>query len=115
MTYEQFVDLCILCGCDYCSNIPRIGNKTAYNLITKHSTIESILPLVKNVPEGYEVKYKESRRLFTMYHDTLDMQQLTIHHSSWNLDKLHDFLVNECFMNNKRVLNTFKKMKQGYK
>jgi len=115
MTYQQFVDLCIMCGCDYCGNIPRIGNKTAFQLIHKHDCIETILPQVKNVPDDYETKYQESRRLFTMYHDTLDMQQLTIHHSSWNLEKLHNFLVKECFMNNKRVENTFKKMKHTYK
>jgi flap endonuclease-1 len=115
MNYEQFVDLCILCGCDYCSNIPRIGNKGAFNLIKKHESIESILPLVKNVPEDYETNYKESRRLFTMYHGTLDMQQLTIHHSSWDLDKLYDYLTQTCSMSEQRVQNTFKKMKQGYK
>ena len=115
MTYEQFVDVCILCGCDYCSNIPRIGNKTALQLIQKNSTIEAVLPLVKNVPDDYENKYKESRDLFTMYHDKLDMQQLTIHHSSWNIDKLYDYLVNTCSMSDKRVQNTIKKIQNGYK
>ena len=28
LTYEQFVDLCILCGCDYCSTIKGVGPKT---------------------------------------------------------------------------------------
>ena len=115
MTYEEFIDMCILCGCDYCSNIPRIGNKGAYNYITKHRTIENILPHIKNVPENYETKYKESRRLFTMYHNTLDMQQLSIQHSSWDLDSLYDYLVTTCSISDKRVQNTIKKMKQGYK
>jgi len=115
MNYQQFVDLCILCGCDYCSNIPRIGNKGAFNLINKHSCIESVLPTLKNVPGEYETKYKESRRLFTMYHDTLDMQQLTIHRSSRKLDELHQYLTQTCSMSEQRVQNTFKKIKQGYK
>ena len=33
MTYDQFIDMCILCGCDYCPNIPRIGNKTALKFV----------------------------------------------------------------------------------
>ena len=115
MTYDQFMDMCILCGCDYCSNIPRVGNKGAFNLIKKHSCIETALPLVKNVPEDYETNYKESRRLFKMYHDTLDLQQLTIHHSSWNLDNLYNYLTQTCSMSEKRVQNSIKKMKQGYK
>jgi flap endonuclease-1 len=28
LSYDQFVDLCILCGCDYCSTIKGIGPKT---------------------------------------------------------------------------------------
>ena len=115
MTYGQFVDMCILCGCDYCANIPRIGNKTAFSLIQKHNDIETILPITKNVPYDYETNYKESRKLFTQYHDTLDMQQLSIHHSSRNLDKLYDYLVNTCSMSEQRVHNSIKKMKQGYK
>ncbi len=115
LTYDEFVDLCILCGCDYCENIPRVGNKTAYTLIKKHRSIESILPAVKNIPDDYETKYKESRDLFKMYHDKLDLQQLSIHHSNWDLEKLYTFLVNDCSMGEKRVQNTFKKMKQGYK
>ena len=115
LTYDEFLDLCILCGCDYCENIPRVGNKTAYTLIKKHRSIESILPAVKNIPDDYETKYKESRDLFKMYHDKLDLQQLSIHHSNWDLDKLYTFLVTDCSMGEKRVQNTFKKMKQGYK
>ena len=115
LTYDEFLDLCILCGCDYCENIPRVGNKTAYTLIKKHRSIESILPSVKNIPDDYETKYKESRELFKMYHDKLDLHHLSIHHSNWDLEKLYTFLVNDCSMSEKRVQNTFKKMKQGYK
>ena len=32
-TMEQFVDVCILCGCDYTTNIPGIGPIKAYNYI----------------------------------------------------------------------------------
>ena len=115
MTYEEFIDMCILCGCDYCSTIPRVGNKGAFNLIRKHKSIDNVLPTVKNIPEDYEIKYKESRRLFTMYHDTLDMQQLSIQHSSWDLDKLYNYLTGTCSMSEQRVQNTIKKMKQVYK
>jgi flap endonuclease-1 len=40
LTYEEFVHLCILCGCDYCSTIKGIGPKTALKLIRAHKTIE---------------------------------------------------------------------------
>lgn len=47
LTYEQFVDLCILCGCDYCSTIKGIGPKTALKLIRAHKSIENVIKVLK--------------------------------------------------------------------
>ena len=43
LTSDQFVDLCIMCGCDYCDKIPGIGPKTALKLIKKHGCLEEIV------------------------------------------------------------------------
>jgi flap endonuclease-1 len=43
LSYDQFVDLCILCGCDYTNKIYRMGAITALDLILKEETIENIL------------------------------------------------------------------------
>jgi flap endonuclease-1 len=43
LTHSEFVDLCILLGCDYCDSIRGIGPKTALKLIRQHSSIENIL------------------------------------------------------------------------
>lgn len=43
LTREQFVDLCIMLGCDYCDSIKGVGPKTALKLIRKHHSIENIL------------------------------------------------------------------------
>jgi flap endonuclease-1 len=58
LTNDEFIDLCILCGCDYCDKIPGIGPKTALKLLKKHHCIEEI---VKNIdlnkhplPAGFE-------------------------------------------------------------
>ena len=67
MTYKQFVDLCILCGCDYTSKIYGIGHVNAYKLIKKYDNIEGILENIENMPK-YKVPedfdYKAARRLF---------------------------------------------------
>ena len=47
LTYEQFVDLCILCGCDYCGSVRGVGPKTALKLIRQYKTIESVLEYIK--------------------------------------------------------------------
>jgi flap endonuclease-1 len=43
LTQAEFVDLCILLGCDYCDSIRGIGPKTALKLIRQHGSIEEIL------------------------------------------------------------------------
>ncbi|KAJ0013749.1 hypothetical protein Pint_21871 [Pistacia integerrima] len=43
LTMDQFIDLCILSGCDYCDSIRGIGGLTALKLIRQHGSIENIL------------------------------------------------------------------------
>ncbi|KAL8435262.1 hypothetical protein ACSSS7_002608 [Eimeria intestinalis] len=43
LSMDQFVDFCILCGCDYCGTIRGVGAKTAYSLIKQHGCIEEVL------------------------------------------------------------------------
>lgn len=64
LTRAQFIDLCILLGCDYTTaTLPRIGPKRGLALIRKHSTIENIL-VAESItpPEGFT--YIEARREF---------------------------------------------------
>ena len=43
LTMPMFIDLCILCGCDYTDHIRGIGPKKAFTLIKKHGSIEEVL------------------------------------------------------------------------
>ncbi|KAJ7540356.1 hypothetical protein O6H91_10G009600 [Diphasiastrum complanatum] len=43
LSLNQFVDLCILAGCDYIENIKGIGPQTALKLVQKYGSIEVIL------------------------------------------------------------------------
>lgn len=53
---HQFVDLCILLGCDYCDKIAGLGPKRALTLIKKHRTIENVvLHVNRKVPDGQPV------------------------------------------------------------
>ena len=47
MTHEEFVDLCILCGCDYTHSIGGIGPGTAFKLISECKTIENVLEKIE--------------------------------------------------------------------
>jgi len=62
MSYDSFVDFCILSGCDYTEPIPQIGPITSYNLIKKYENIEEIL---KTLPKDYpNFNYIISRKIF---------------------------------------------------
>jgi flap endonuclease-1 len=67
LSQTEFVDLCILLGCDYCDTIKGVGPKTALKLIRDHKCIENILQNLDRkkytVPESWEpnrVKEKET-------------------------------------------------------
>ncbi|XP_063707728.1 flap endonuclease 1-like [Culicoides brevitarsis] len=63
---DEFVDLCILLGCDYCESIKGIGPKKAIELVTKYRSIEKILENIDQkkfiVPENWN--YEQARALF---------------------------------------------------
>ena len=67
MTMAQFIDFCILCGCDYTDSIRGIGPKRAFELIKQHKDIETLLEHIDKtkfpVPEPFP--YKEARAMFT--------------------------------------------------
>lgn len=66
MSQEEFIDLCILLGCDYCDKIRGVGPKNALKLLQEHKSIENILKKLDKkkytVPENW--LFAEARRLF---------------------------------------------------
>ena len=43
MTMTEFVDLCIMCGCDYTKSIHGVGPIKAFKYIKEHGNIEKVL------------------------------------------------------------------------
>lgn len=66
ITSDQFLDLCIMCGCDYNKNIFRVGPEKAYKLIKEHGTIDDLHN--KGVIKDISVlKHNRGRELFRNY------------------------------------------------
>jgi len=58
LTQTQFIDLCILLGCDYTGTIGRVGPAKAYELIKTYGSIDEILALDPNFdPSNPKPKY----------------------------------------------------------
>lgn len=65
LTKEQFLDLCIMCGCDYNKNIPKIGGEKSFNYISKYKSIEEI---ERNMNIDVSIlNHTRTRELFTNY------------------------------------------------
>ncbi|CAK7340406.1 unnamed protein product [Dovyalis caffra] len=80
LSMDQFIDLCILSGCDYCDSIRGIGGQTALKLIRQHGSIENILENINKeryqIPEDWP--YQEARQLFKEPVVLADEEQLDI-------------------------------------
>ncbi|KAG8529345.1 Elongation of fatty acids protein 2 [Bacidia gigantensis] len=69
MDQKQFIDLCILLGCDYVDPIPKVGPSTAYNLVKEYGTLENVVNFIKNDPKKKytlptDWPYQDARLLF---------------------------------------------------
>jgi flap endonuclease-1 len=66
LSQEQFIDLCILCGCDYTDSIKGIGPIKALGLIRQHGSIEAIIKVLdtKKYPLPEPFPFEEARALF---------------------------------------------------
>ena len=61
---DQFIDLCILLGCDYTPTIPKVGPKRAFDIIKQYKNIETFLKenTKYKIPENFN--YGEARDFF---------------------------------------------------
>ncbi|XP_015386433.1 flap endonuclease 1 isoform X5 [Citrus sinensis] len=113
LTMDQFIDLCILSGCDYCDSIRGIGGQTALKLIRQHGSIETILENINReryqIPEDWP--YQEARRLFKEPEVVTDEEQLQIKWSAPDEEGLINFLVSENGFNSDRVTKAIEKIK----
>jgi len=103
MSYDSFVDFCIMSGCDYTDPIPQIGPITSFNLIKKYGCIEEIL---KTLPKNYpQFNYEVCRKIFKEFN-----YEIPENFSKLNVDKdiLLEFLKKHEFKEN--VISKFIKI-----
>ena len=62
LTAHQFVDLCILCGCDFASTLRCLSYEQAYPAILEYRSIEVLLQHVSPPPNTFT--YRDARAIF---------------------------------------------------
>ncbi|KAG0305169.1 Elongation of fatty acids protein 2 [Dissophora globulifera] len=115
-TMEEFVDLCILLGCDYCDSIRNIGPTRAISLIKEHKNIETILENIdqKRYPIPEHWPYKDARELFLKPLVT-DPANIEIKWESPDVEGLVEFLVRDKGFSEERVRKGCERLEKNLK
>jgi flap endonuclease-1 len=120
LNMDEFIDLCILCGCDYCSRIEGIGAINAYKLIKEHKNIEGVLKYAEkyNKDSSHKKKmiynletfnYEVARKLFKEP-DVVDTKNIKLEFKKPDFNGLKEFLVKEKNFSESRIDNAIKRL-----
>jgi len=114
MTSAEFVDLCILLGCDYTETIEGIGPATAFKLIKEHGTIERVIKFIEanpkkkyKVPENFN--FEGARELF-LHPEVTNTSELNLVWEKPDSEGLQEFLVQKKNFAPNRVETGIKKL-----
>jgi flap endonuclease-1 len=119
MDMDEFIDLCILCGCDYTKSISGVGPVKAYNYIKSHKNIEEVLTVIEKENEKRKKKfqipeeflYEESRKFFNEP-DVLGKDDITLKWDAPDGDGLTKFLNEEKGFSEVTCVNALNKFKK---
>lgn len=114
-TYEQFIELCILFGCDYCPNINDVKYNVMFESYNKHKNIEATLVELKSqgfiIPEKFDY-YDAKQYFYNSTHIPVEKVQLTI--KKPESDKIIDLLVDRYGLIKYKVSNKIIKLNEYY-
>lgn len=111
ITQEQFIDLCILLGSDYCETIRGIGPKRAIDLIRQHKSIEEVMDNIdlKKYPVPENWLHKEAHQLF-LEPEVVDMNGVDLKWVDPDEEALVAFMCGEKQFSEDRIRNGAKKL-----
>ncbi|XP_050596052.1 flap endonuclease 1 isoform X1 [Bombus affinis] len=111
LNHNEFIDLCIMLGCDYTSSIKGIGPKRAIELIKTHGSLEKIVENLDtkkfSIPEDWN--YKEARLLF-QEPEVTDPETIDMKWTEPDEEGLVKYLCGDKQFNEERVRNGAKKL-----
>lgn len=115
LTHAQFIDLCILCGCDYTDSIKGIGPVTALKLVREHGSIEEILKKLDKdkytLPEPFP--FADARQLFVQP-DVIDVEapECDFKWTDCDADGLRKYLVEEKQFGEERINKAIERLQK---
>jgi len=115
LNQSEFMDLCILLGCDYCNSIKGVGQVKAMEMIKKYRTIEEVIkhldPSKYPIPANYMEEVAAARHEF-LEAEVTKAEDVEIKWGECDPDGLTQFLVGEKQFNEERVKNSIAKLEK---
>lgn len=113
LTMAQFIDMCILCGCDYVDSIKGVGPQTALKLIREHGDMEHVIAHLTAkgtvMPEPFP--FEEARGLF-VNPDVIDTSSVELKWGECDVEGLRKYLIDEKQFAEERVTNGINRLKK---
>merc|ERR1711972_720118 len=102
ITMDQFIDFCILSGCDYCDTLKGVGPATAIRLLIQHGTLEKVIEELgpDKVPANF--RYQTARDFFKEC-EAVDTSTVEFEFKDPDIEGLTKFLVDQCSFSKERV------------
>lgn len=113
-TMDQFIDFCILSGCDYCETIRNVGPSTAIRMLMQHGTIEKVLenldPEKSPIPGRFP--YQEAREFFQQA-ESVDPATVNFEWREPDIEGLRKFLIEDNQFSEDRVARQLERLKNA--
>ena len=114
ISQDQFIDLSILCGCDFAQTIKGIGPVKALNLIKEFKCIENIIPEIEKMNSDKKIKYVIPTNFdYKLCREIFNKSDSCKTQLSWNppnVNGLHKLLVEDMSFSEVKFQNGIKKM-----
>jgi len=110
ISMDQFIDFCILSGCDYCDTIKGVGPQTAIRLIMEHGSLEKVLETIEpeRIPANF--RYQAARQFFQEC-EAVDTKTTEFQFGEPDFEGLEKFLVEGQSFDKKRVDRYIERLK----
>jgi flap endonuclease-1 len=113
-TMDQFIDLCILMGCDFLPTLKGVGKQRAFDLMKTYGSLEKVIANLDKdkypVPEDYN--FEGVRELFRKP-DVTPAEELKLEFTDPDVEGIVEFLCKEKGFNEDRVRASVEKMKKN--
>lgn len=113
INYEEFIELCILFGCDYCQHLNNIKISKLYDTYVKFKSIDKTINKLKsegyNIPDAFSVEYNDAKDYFLDYkYSPVLPENLKLKNP--NTDELLNLLVNKYGFVKFKLINKINKL-----